>query len=424
MSDTSKTVEPTSVAVISSESWNDSIKDLRRSYNRVDQETSFGKGGNLPQGTMRNAATITPNALWQHPFKVTPVWNDKIKLRGSEIPESGGRREGAWLLYIEPGMLNGHPCSISMWKQDIPGDALVWSNGYGKKSFSGQAHQAVLLTDQFRPFIKCTNMIDTRAKIYSPPECHYPVQGGEVPLFMRVRGAYKPDPLGFDDFLFNLQQNADHEAVAQYLIRLFNLGAPAFVVREGPDDGLPYGNRLCYRADVVLQVDRPSVKQRFSPQGPLGMLFYDGFDIALPAPQGYSARLFEVPFYLPPCGPTYQDILSGAYIEFPVDEIVIANVFFLSPHEDVRDGHDHPDGTWIPFVRHKVFWNLNYSSIIQIDNFVQDTSLRWFEGILSVLGAGTAYLFAVSVVEPILATQAIIQTAFNQTAVRGSFWTG
>ncbi len=413
-----------SVEVISSGSWNSMVEDLRRSALRVDQETTFGAGGNLPQGTLKNAATIVQSALWQHPFKVTPVWNDKIKLRGSEIAESGGRTKGAWLLYIEPGFLNGHPCSISMWQQDIPADALVWANNYGKKSFSGKAHQSVLLTDQFRPFIKCTNVIDSRAKVYQPPECRQPVQSGEVPLFMRVRGAYKPDPLDFGDFLFNLQQNADHDAVAQYLIRFFNAGGPTFVIREGPNDGLPAGNRLCYRADVVLQVPRPSVKQRFSTQGPLNYLFYDGFDIALPAISDYGAKLFQVPIYLPPCGPTYQDILSGDYIETPVDEIVIANIFFLSPHEDVRGDHNHPDGTWIPFVRHKVFWNLNYSSVIQIDNFVQDTSLRWFEGILSVLGAGTAWLFAVSVVEPILASQAIVETAFNQTAVRGQFWTG
>jgi hypothetical protein len=372
---------------------------------------------------------INVQGFKQHPFTIMPFWNDRIRLHGSEIPETG-RTHGCWCLKIHPGFLNGHPPAIKMWTEDLRQiDGLrCWANNYGKTDLPATTHASVLLTDDPAPVIKCTNMMDTRSKII---DSDGGIHGGEVPVFMRARGAKKPFQLESFDILNNILVQADQEAVSQYLIRLINAEAPAIVIgdiREDKGDPFPEGDKLCYQADIVLQVDRPVVTQRFEPQGPVSMLMYAGFDITLPVRTDYSARILETPIYLPPRRPNYWDIIYGTYREYPYDEIVLARFFLLSPTDDFRNtdelGGSVPDGTWVPFVRHNVFWNLNYSSIQQIDVFTHDNSLRWFESILSVLAGGVAWLFAVSVVEPIEATYDMINTAFNQTAVKGQFWTG
>jgi hypothetical protein len=398
--------------------WTEAVEKIARGKLPVSHERTIGAGDLLPQGRIPD---FDPQVYWKHPYFIQPVWNESIKLQGSEIQETG-RTHGCWCLYVTPGFLNGHPPAIRMRRGDIPAGAQVWGNDYGKKPLGGGAFQSVLLTDQYRPFIKCTNMADTRSKVVGPPGCPGPIHNGEVPIYMRVRGAYKPDPLDFGDFLANLLNNADQEAVSRYFMRLINGEAPAFVQRPAAKDGLPEGNRLCYKADVFLQVDRPTVKQRFE-YDDIGLLRYAGFDITLPPMSDYSARIYHTAIYQPPCQPTYWDIIFGTYIEYQYDEIVLATVYFMSPTEEFRNDGP-PDGTWIPFVRHEVFWNLNYSSIQQIDVFTHDRSLEWFKGILSVLAGGVAYLFAVSVVNPIEASYDMVNTAFNQTAVKGQFWTG
>jgi len=407
--------------------WNKVVSQMRSGYCRVSHETSIGAGGNFPWGRMPNSVTV--NGFRRHPFTIMPFWNEKMPLHGSEIPETG-RSHGCWCLKIHPGFLNGHPPAIKMWTEDLRRiDGLsCWANNYGKTDLPGTTFSSVLLTDDPAPVIKCTNMMDTRSKII---DADGGIHGGEVPVFMRARGAKKPFQLEMGDILSNILNQSDQEAVSQYLIRLINAEAPAIVIgdiRDDKRDPYPEGDKLCYQADIVLQVDRPVVTQRFEPQGPVNMLMYAGFDITLPVRTDYSARIFETPIYLPPKRPNYWDIIYGVYREYPYDEIVLGRLFLLSPTDNFRNtdelGGSVPDGTWVPFVRHNVFWNLNYSSIQQIDVFTHDNSLRWFESILSVLAGGVAWLFAVSVVEPIEATYDLINTAFNQTAVKGQFWTG
>jgi hypothetical protein len=128
-----------------------------------------------------------------------------------------------------------------------------------------------------------------------------------------------------------------------------------------------------------------------------------------------------------------DEVQSGAFNDRNFDEVVIGTAYFLSPDSTTlnlgTDANGNPlppplDGSWNSWVLHEVFWNLNYCSITQIDPVKIDTSLDYFKQILSVLAGGAGYLIAVSYVNPIEAEYNKIETALNQSIVRGAFWTG
>ena len=56
--------------------------------------------------------------------------------------------------------------------------------------------------------------------------------------------------------------------------------------------------------------------------------------------------------------PTAIDPLAGVFEEDTFDERLISTVYLLSP-PDTTPGSE-PDGSWQPFVKHALFWNLNY----------------------------------------------------------------
>lgn len=397
--------------MISAKEWNATASTIASGYFRVGSDTEMGAGGNLPPGRIANRGRQVD---WKgrHPWAIHPFWNADFPLDETERVLYQ-RNKGMWCAKIVPGFVNGHPPAIKMKGKYLDPETKVWGNQYGKNNIDPNADVQILLTDDPEPLIKLTNLMDTRDKVYGGDGG---VKGGDVPLFFRVRGAMKADPLTGLDVLQNIASQAGGE---EFLMRLIGGNAPSPIAPKDKDN-LPEGNRLLYKCDVVLQVDRPSVGQDFFTDD-LGLIHMAGFKITLPQHDQYSARLYHVSQYVPPKAPTYADIIFGTYIELPYDEIVIGTVYLFSP---VLRDTDIPDGSWMGFVRHEVFWNLNYSSIMQIDPFKPDTSLEYFKQIGAVLAGGTAFLIIASMVNPIEASYDTVSTLFNQTAVKGQFWTG
>lgn len=398
--------------MISAKNWNEANLLIDSGFFRVGPETSMGSGGNLPPGHMANRIPLID---WkgQHPWAIRPFWNSDLPLtRAEQLVYQ--REKGSWCAQIIPGFLNGHPPALLIKNKYLPQGAQVWGNQYGKTTFQDPEQDVqMLLTDDPQPFMKLFNFMDTRDKIYSADGG---VSGGVVPLYFRVRGAMKADPLTGLDTLFNITSQAGGD---EFALRLIG-GETVAPIAPKDKDTLPEGNRLLYQADVVLQVDRPSVGQDFFTDE-FGLTRLSGFTIKLPQHDKYSARLYHVGKYIPPKAPTYADVLAGTYVELPYDEIVIGTIYLFSP---VLRDHDFPDGSWMGYVKHNVFWNLNYCSIMQIDPFKPDTSLDFFKQIGAVLGAGSAFLIIGSMADQIEASYDAVNTLFNQTAVKGQFWTG
>jgi hypothetical protein len=349
----------------------------------------------------------------RHPWQINPFWDSEYPLTKKQ-QEQMLREKGAWCVNVVPGFLNGHPPAISMRGGFLPKGAKVYGTDYKDKDINPDGFYQVLLTDEVTPFITCTDLVDSRAKVIGAGGM---IKQGEVPLFLRARGAMKATPLDEADALSNFATFASENLVLRILDGNFRLTIPT-----SKDDGLPEGNRLCYKCDIVLQVDKPSVKQIFEPDD-IGLLRAVGFDVVYPARTQYGARLYEISTYIPPQEPTILDVVSGDYIEYPYDDLVIGQLYLLSPV--FRDlANNIPDGSWLAYTKGQVFWNLNYASVVQIDPLGVDRSLDYFKQILGVLAGGVAVLIAYSYVNPIEAQYNKLLTVLNQTSARGSFWTG
>jgi hypothetical protein len=130
-------------------------------------------------------------------------------------------------------------------------DLKVYGNQYGNKNIEDpDAPVQVLLTDDFKPFIKITNFVDSRAKVIG---ANGVIKQSEVPLFFRVQGAFKAQPLDESDLTANAL------IAAQQSERLFFriLGGETLVVGEPKNqDDLREGDRFLNKADLVFMVER------------------------------------------------------------------------------------------------------------------------------------------------------------------------
>lgn len=395
--------------MIKADDWNQNARLIDSSKLLVGREQTMGGGGNLPFGRIADRARANPA---RHPFMVEPFWDPEMELTEREKTVTG-RQKGAWCCRIVPGFLNGYAPALRVAQKFIPEGARVWGNQYGKTALDPESDKTVqvLLTDEFTPFMKLTSLVDSRAKVFGADGM---ISRGEVPLFFRAQGAMAPVKLDSSDFASNAANiGASPEIIFNFIAG--NLPPP----KPQDDDGFPEGNRLLMQCDIVLQTDRPTVKQEFFVDE-VGITRLSGFTIELPPHSDYAARIYHIAKYIPPKAPTLLDILFGTYQEIPLDEIVLATVYFLSP---VAYDNSSPDGSWMAFVRHEVFWNLNYCSIQNIDPFKIDNSFYFFKAIGTVLAGGAAALFLWVTADQKEADYDTVNTIMNQTAVHGQFWT-
>ena len=199
---------------------------------------------------------------------------------------------------------------------------------------------------------------------------------------------------------------------------------PTFVQRADQGDGFAEGQRYLHFCDVVLQIDRPATRQIFLPDE-FGLLRFAGFQIDPPSSGLYSARIYSIAVMLIRTKqPTLDEIHSGSYQEPTIDEIPMARVYFLSPNKDMLDDLPiTPNGSWIPFVRHEVYWNLSYAALEIFDPFKPNRDLDFFKQIGAVLAGGVAYLVLATTADLLEAQFDELSTLMNNTRVRTRFWT-
>lgn len=409
--------------------WNRAAQDLKAPYLQVGPEQSIGGGGNLPMGRIPNRGRDT---IWRHPFNVLPLWDTKAELTKDQ-QDATGRIQGAWRLYVSPGFVNGHAPAISIPNKLIPDGAEIWGNQYGKESRSHlrlAGFSQVLLTDEWTPYMLPMNFFDTRSDFISDEK--FPAIPIDVPLFFRsLKAMAKPVTQDFTSDFFSMAAAGggafgDNPTAGEaFALNILGGGAgPTFVSGAPQSDGFPDGDRYLLFCDVVLQIDRPSTRQIFQPDE-FGILRYAGFQIDPPDSGLYNARIYTTDILLLSKGPTIQDIENGTYIEPKIDEIPLARVFFLSPSKPVLDDNVPiiPNGSWMPMVRHEVYWNLSYAALNIYDPFKPNRDLDAFKVLGAALAGGVAYLIIGSMADILEAQNDEVSTLMNNTRVRTRFWT-
>ena len=187
-----------------------------------------------------------------------------------------------------------------------------------------------------------------------------------------------------------------------------------------PDLGRPRPLRLLRACDLVLHQPRVALTSQVTLEpGPATGISNVTQTLTLRRPQpGDTLRIFAGRYdgiEEQPIDPLFGGV-AGLYEEKTWDELLIATVYLLSPPN--TELGSEPDGTWQPFVRHGLFWNLNYQ-VPNLRLFGGDPSLPF----IPPLAAGAA--------QPVInfltaslndATQQTINTIAAHS-MAGIFWT-
>lgn len=163
--------------------------------------------------------------------------------------------------------------------------------------------------------------------------------GSDVPQFFLDRGVAiqppAPSPLNMDAYLEWLNNQPER----------------------------PKGMRLLRAADIVLHQPRLALTSEIE-LNPAGVLTGQGIvrqTLSLRSPAaGDRLKIYSSSKWNPPQnfgGAT--NLFADNYEEPNFDERLVSTVYLLSPPD--APPFSEPDATWTPFVRHSLFWNLNWA---------------------------------------------------------------
>jgi hypothetical protein len=151
---------------------------------------------------------------------------------------------------------------------------------------------------------------------------------------------------------------------------------------------------------IYLRVARPRVAEKGDITGGLfeGTTFRNKYDMANLSKWGRRA---QVMVGTPPPNPPLPTGPGDKPADLGFDYFPIVDVFIVSPKVPRKDerGNMILDGGWIPFVRHRCFWNLDYRydpKLLGQPFQLGGEVTRSFAGILGVLGGGSGFLAAAS----------------------------
>ena len=194
---------------------------------------------------------------------------------------------------------------------------------------------------------------------------------------------------------------------------------PSYFVRRGVTPG---SGRRVMSADVILHQPRLALTSQvtFPVDLVLGTSIVTQTLSERAAASNDALKVYSLPQLAPPqdYDPGQGDLLRS-YEEQAYDETLISTVFLVSPPNATGK---KPDGSWIPFTKHTLFWNLNWSQPI-----LQQPPSASIPGALtasfSVLSGGLGQLVITSLLAPIndMMNQALNVVTAHTMA--GNFWT-
>ena len=342
---------------INASEWNRLVDELRR--NQVMGSTMLQSGG------------------WRHPWQITPSWDAEHQ---------------RWAATIEPGFVNGLDATVSIALSESPEATRLRHAELGMEEAD---RVDAWLTDV--PLLPLTawRAIGADADPQSAsvtPQLTLTVSFEPVPEFFTTLGVGEPLNIGsqIDDLGIVTRVSGEVDAVAE--------------------------KRLLRSCDLVLYQDRFATSTQWT-QG-LGI---DGtfmqFNVIYQIPPNMRERAYlrVTRKYEPVSSAEMQDRLKGDWTDQTFDALHLATIYMVSP-EGAAYG-SAPDDKWTPYVKHRVFWNLNHAS-----NVLEPALKR--ENI--VFNTGLAMGLLDSIANQILATindqNAAIAEFLGRNTLQGRFW--
>ena len=251
------------------------------------------------------------SSTWHHPWGTTVCWD-------------GAQKE--WVAVVRPGFVNGRAPVVQTTGRRMQATpsflapVTAWDGAADIK-------QAATLASE-------TETVDADTPIFVPLYRN--------PLLPLVWGAC----------------GGEGVAVPAYFSRRAN-----WIATQGRDasasaESFAASGRQLVSGDIVLHQPRAALTSQFTFPVDLvtgSSIVTQTLSMRDAAPND-QLKLVSMAEYRPPESYSGTDKLLGDYEEPTWDELLLARVYLLSP----PNATGAIDGSWIPFVRHSVFWNLNW----------------------------------------------------------------
>lgn len=355
-----------------------------------------GRDATVTRSPLGFSVSLGRPKLWEHPWQTRLHWLGDLK---------------QWVATVRPGFVNGAAPIVRTTAKEaiaLAKNGSFYNGLITATSSAGDIARAAALAREGEQDLQDLGAGDLDIALYNNPplklgfiKVGFDSGGGvgtAVPSFFRdlgVQEAPKIDPL------------EDPFALASALF-------------AGPKPG----NRLLRRCDLVLHQPRLALTSTITlePGIVTGISNVTQTLSLRPPLPGDRLRVIAVPFWSVNFAETAGiNPLDNDFEEPTYDEKLISTVFLLSA-PDAPVGSE-PDQTWVPYVRHSLFWNLHYHPKTDLDVPQFDDVVGKLASIASFIGAGSGSI-AVNFLSASIndATQAAANI-LNAHTMAGSWWT-
>jgi hypothetical protein len=337
-----------------------------------------GKSTTLAESRLGDAISAKPFAKWKHPWFTTPQWLSS---------------SAQWAATVRPGFVNEQTPVVSL---TVAQQEAAGNNPFGNNPLSGE------------PFFSA----DVFAKT---PQEQIPEQTLALPLYLDPVIPLDFYSLGFD--------GAATRAVPQFFL---NRGVASAPQQPSIDDQLagvanpaqtpPENLRLLRACDLWVHQPRSALTSSVQILGDLllgtgNVIQQLGVRSAAPSD---ALKLLQGQFT--PAAGGNIDPLAGDYEEPNFDEILVSTVYLLSPPKTPIGSE--PDGSWTPYVRHNLFWNLQWAQ-----PELRQTALDSGFSYLPPLAGGAAQLVIGGLIASLNDATRNTLNILTSHSLAGSFWT-
>ncbi|MCB1209196.1 MAG: hypothetical protein KDK97_07715 [Verrucomicrobiales bacterium] len=320
-------------------------------------------------------STMLRSGDWMHPWQLSPAWEGE-----------------QWTTRIEPGFVNGLDATVRLPLRDAPEAAR---QRLGDQGLGDADPVDCWLTEDPQMVLADWRAIGPDAEPGAASlgnDGTLEVSFESVPDFFTALGVGQPPNLS--------SQVAD-------------LGV---VQRLAGELGTIDEARLLRAAELVLYQDRFATSTQWTTG-----LGFDGtnaqFSVIYKMPPHMRERAYirSMARWQEAGSIPAQDRLMGDWTDNTFDACHLATVYLVSPPGAVHGSR--PDGTWTPYVRHRLFWNLTHAvSILEPalkrENLVLNTGLT--AGLLDSIGN--------QILAAINDQNAAIAEFLGRNTLEGRFW--
>lgn len=327
---------------------------------------------------------------WTHPWLVTPEWKPKN-------PEAeDARTQGEWIFRIKPGFVNGIDAEVGTFGRLAEARTLDRIEEETQKRPSEKQPVTAWLTENPRIPFGSTRIIGKGA---SPEEVVVTADGAVSYKFEGVPEFFYQFGVTPESVVFTGQLNSG--------IQLVDPGEPT------PKESPP----VLRAVDVILEVDRLTAKLDIL----RGNGFLDSYNALYFLTYGRKTPIKERPTLRPDAKYIPKiEVEIGSFTqeitEADTDSLKVATIYLLSPKDTPMDAV--PDGTWRPFVKHEVFWNLAHAPAVLPDP-VEFEPLRI---VTNLVGGGLADSIFASRLSTLNDDMSLAAALLQRPNLTGRFW--